>query len=583
MLNTFVATPFIPDTRYMIDKLFYPGEGIKYHAVCPTCKTHIGEFCKNNHIIFCQVCEEEINVKDPCYRDFFVTLDITDEIQSIIESNSDYYTTVIAEREQVIDNNLQDIHDGRKYKEFIASLPDDHKKSYLTVIFNSDGSPIFKSAKFSIWPIQIIPNEVPMHVRNQKSIVYSLWFGHDKPNMIYFLRPFVDSMNSLTTNGIVCNINNEIRRIHLYALCCCVDAVARPTMQGTTQFNGYYGCNWCLHPGIPVRYNKGTSVKYTLLNEIPARRTAEQTLQHIQEAVNTNTSVFGIKKASPLLNLREFDIIDGFVPDPMHCMDLGIAKQFAEYWLDSSNMPYSISNSYIDIIDKQIKAFKVPTKLVRLSRSIYHRKYWNAAEWENWLLFYSLPVLSQLPNFQNYVQHWFLLVEGYYLLLQPFISDAELRRADKLLRRFVALTQYYYGESAMSFNVHQVSHLSQSVADWGPLWSHSCYPFESGNGHIIKCVHAAKGVLSQICRTLSIKQSIMMLERHVLAKDFSPVLDYCYYLQNRCTIRTEKFGINRYFGKELRVDPIIINQLNLCIERTRAYGRMVKNKCLFKS
>jgi len=96
-------------------------------------------------------------------------------------------------------------------------------------------------------------------------------------------------------------------------------------------------------------------------------------------------------------------------------------------------------------------------------------------------------------------------------------------------------------------------------------------------------VHAAKGVLSQICRTLSIKQSIMMLERHVLKKDFSPVLDYCYYLQNRCTIRTEKFGINRYFGKELRPDPVIIKQLNMCIERTRASGKMVKNKCLFKS
>jgi len=221
MLNTFVDAPFILDSRYMIDKLFYSEEGIKYHAVCPICKTYLGEFHKNNCTIFCQICEEKINVKDPCYREFFVTLDIKDEIQSIIESNSDYYTTVMTERAQVIDSNLQDIYDGRKYKEFIASLPDNHKKSYLTVIFNSDGSPIFKSAKFSIWPIQIIPNEVPMHVRNQKSIVYSLWFDHDKPNMTYFLRPFVDSMNSLTTNGIICNINNEIRRIHLCLVLLC--------------------------------------------------------------------------------------------------------------------------------------------------------------------------------------------------------------------------------------------------------------------------------------------------------------------------------------------------------------------------
>lgn len=67
----------------------------------------------------------------------------------------------IINRAEAESNDFNDIHDGQKYKDFVSYLPEDRKKSYLTVSFNSDGSPIFKSSKCSIWPIQIIPNEIP--------------------------------------------------------------------------------------------------------------------------------------------------------------------------------------------------------------------------------------------------------------------------------------------------------------------------------------------------------------------------------------------------------------------------------------
>lgn len=75
----------------------------------------------------------------------------------------------------------------------------------------------------------------------------------------------------------------------------------------------------------------------------------------------------------------------------MHCVKLGVVKQITEYWLTSSNMPYSLSNVYFDIIDKQLKSFKVPIQLSRLSRCISDHKYWKAREWANWLL-YPSPV-----------------------------------------------------------------------------------------------------------------------------------------------------------------------------------------------
>ena len=75
-----------------------------------------------------------------------------------------------------------------------------------------------------------------------------------------------------------------------------------------------------------------------------------------------------------------------------------------------------------------------------------------------------------------------LLVEAVYIMLQNEITITQLDHADRLLHIFVAKTEALYGKEAMTFNVHQLLHLAASVRDWGPLWSHSGFPFESGNG-----------------------------------------------------------------------------------------------------
>ena len=49
---------------------------------------------------------------------------------------------------------------------------------------------------------------------------------------------------------------------------------------------------------------------------------------------------------------------------------------------------------------------KVPNQLARLSRSIYDRKFCKSREWENWLLYFSLPVLKDITGFEKYVEHW---------------------------------------------------------------------------------------------------------------------------------------------------------------------------------
>ena len=50
----------------------------------------------------------------------------------------------------------------------------------------------------------------------------------------------------------------------------------------------------------------------------------------------------------------------------------------------------------------------------------------------------------------------------------------------------------------MSANVHGLLHLPDVVKNLGPLWSHSCFPFESANGQILKLFHGSQGVEKQV-------------------------------------------------------------------------------------
>ena len=71
--------------------------------------------------------------------------------------------------------------------------------------------------------------------------------------------------------------------------------------------------------------------------------------------------------------------------------------------------------------------------------------------------------------------------------------------AEIALKKFVITVGVLYGQKHVSFNVHQLCHLAQSVRDWGPLWATSAFPFEGNN----------KGLLNLFCGTQYVPQQMM--------------------------------------------------------------------------
>lgn len=187
-----------------------------------------------------------------------------------------------------------------------------------------------------------------------------------------------------------------------------------------------------------------------------------------------------------------------------------------------------------------------------------------------------------VPNFERYIEHWAIFVEGFYIILQESISTEQLLKANTLFVKFVSQTQQLYGEDAMTYNLHQLLHIPESIINWGPAWSHFGYPFETGNGKLLNTIQAAKGMIHQIVRAINTKECIQILRDNLRTPEDSRMLEFCDSLGSRRVLQAEKISQVNYFGKGFCTDEDIIEQEELS-EQARSYYKIVKNRCIFKS
>ena len=81
---------------------------------------------------------------------------------------------------------------------------------------------------------------------------------------------------------------------------------------------------------------------------------------------------------------------------------------------------------------------------------------------------YYFPALEGLLP-QDFYHHFLYLVYGLQVLLQENVSLNLVEEIDLVFRHFVKQADVLYGEKHMRFNMHLLTHLSQSVINWGCL------------------------------------------------------------------------------------------------------------------
>lgn len=67
-----------------------------------------------------------------------------------------------------------------------------------------------------------------------------------------------------------------------------------------------------------------------------------------------------------------------------------------------------------------------------------------------------------------------------------------------LLEMFYKCMATLYGDAVCGLNVHNISHIVKCVDNWVPLWTYSCFAFESFNGEISKAIHGKGNVSGEV-------------------------------------------------------------------------------------
>ena len=219
-------------------------------------------------------------------KTFFIEIPIASQLQALFAQVSiwDMVTTYRFRRERTEDI-LGEIYDGTLYRKHWESGFLKGARN-ISVLYNTDGVPIFKSSKFSLWPIYLAINELPYseRFRRDNMLLASVWFGPDKPFMLTFLKPFHGTFHQLEATGVdIANLNGDMTTVRAILLCGTCDLPARCLVCNSIQFNGYYGCIRCRQSRQLKRQFTGT------MQKIAWNRISAQANSHIgtEEIVQT--------------------------------------------------------------------------------------------------------------------------------------------------------------------------------------------------------------------------------------------------------------------------------------------------------
>lgn len=494
---------------------------LKFHLYCGACKKLFSEDTENCKTPGCTGMKSDSQCKK-----YFITSDLKQQLTEILQREGIWKEITENLQSSASSKNICDIRNGLEYKKLQEPGGFLHNSNNITFSMFTDGVPLFKSSGVQMWPVYILINEIPPKQRflRKNMLLWGVWQGKGKPKMNMFLKPLILDLTKLYNEGLLITIDHQEYCIKAMLILATMDLQARAYVTGMTQHNGEYGCLYCEEPGAVVASGAGNCRSYIQQGEPAPRRTDQNVKQHAKLAHESGQRHRGFVGLSVLQYLPYFSMIKSIVIDYMHGTLLGITKKLVELWFDQkhSGTSYYIGQN-ISEIDRILKSVQPPYLIHRLPRILSGTfQHWKASELRNWLLFYAVPCLEEyLPML--YLKHFCCLVEAVYILLSEGITTDDLKKADRLLNFFVSNASYLYGKNFVSLNVHNLTHLTEFVRMWGPLWCWSCFPFESFNGEIKKNIHGTGNVCRQIFWTFQAQKRIMQSEEHIekgKVKDF---------------------------------------------------------------
>lgn len=423
----------VPTSTYKIKKLIEPAFDCQFHIKCPTCSHFSTETqCCGNGL-------KTVNM------DHFVSICLKQQLVKSIEDNFD---EIMAYSSTNDDSVIRDAHDGIQFKKVQAKY---QSFKILSLVVNTDGALVYRTVfKKSVWPVQLYQNYLPPSKRFKPSniLLNALHFGPTQPNMKELFYPLLMELKQIHLDGgILIKRDGRIHRFMPLITHCCCDLPAKAKVQGTSGHSGHHACGYCFHPGISVKSKlKGRPYVRYIKQNSPSPLRTHQLMLDIYKKLNSQP-IQGVIHLSCMIGAEEFDLINGFTIDYMHCVLLGVMKKLLNLWFDSTNhkYPYYIKKPKQRTFDQILQAIKPTSTIGTKPRSVFDRHNFKAKDFRVLLLFY---LRCCLPNMLDniYIDHFQILSSSIYSLLKETVSIGDITQADKKLERFANDFERLYGK-----------------------------------------------------------------------------------------------------------------------------------------
>lgn len=252
LINKMLGEKVICDTKHLFLKNFAENLTANYHYKCKKCD-ELGYSCdvldKNSNCLICKECGHD-NTKERNRKLSFVSFKVEENVKKLLNKHRD--ELLFTDNQEQFP--IRDCLDGNLSKKWFFKYG-----KFYSFTLNTDGVQRFRSSKNSLWPVFIILNNLPTHVRYkpENMITVGLFYGRDL-EIDFLLEPLLNEVNQINQNGGLDALSGQFK---LICLCTALDSAAKPKLENHKNYNGFYGCPYCFNKGVSI----GRSMKF--LNE----------------------------------------------------------------------------------------------------------------------------------------------------------------------------------------------------------------------------------------------------------------------------------------------------------------------------
>lgn len=385
---------------------------------------------------------------------------------------------------------------------------------------NIDGLPLFKSSRVQLWPILI-------RIVNCQTVCVlpvGIYVGVKKPNCIVsYLEEFVSEMKDIKENGVL--VAEHHLSVEIRAVVC--DAPAKAFICGVPGHVSFHGCTKCTQVG--------KKIANVLTYSTEAGELITDDDFEIRKYKNHHTNNFKDNK-TPLENLG-IKMISQVSIDSMHLLDLGVMRKFLLRILQGKVM-VKVTKSNKTCMSKKLELLRksIPEEFVRKPRSFEDIAHWKATEFRQFLLYTGIVVFrDELTDDAYYV---FLLLHcACRLLLCPKSYMNNIETSKQLLELFVHNFPLIFGASSVSYNIHNLLHLADSIKTIGIMSGSSAYDFENYLQTMKKYVKKPTNILQQIFK--KVQYETVLVDDKKEEFKFIKNKGLCFYFNN-CLYTSKK-------------------------------------------